>query len=114
REDEQLAERSKVSGTLAYMSPEQISGDTHLMDGRADIYSLGAVLYELLTGRALFRAGDIDEYRELILRREPRPPRAIDDTIPQELERICLKCLAKQVRDPYRTPQDLANHPNAS
>src|SRR5262249_6167974 len=60
REDEQLAERSKVSGTLAYMSPEQISGDTHLMDGRADIYSLGAVLYDLLTGRALFRAGDID------------------------------------------------------
>src|SRR5262249_36343501 len=55
-EDEQAAERSKVSGTLAYMPPEQIRGDTHLMDGRADIYSAGAVLYELITGRTLFRA----------------------------------------------------------
>jgi eukaryotic-like serine/threonine-protein kinase len=109
REDEQLAERTKVSGTLAYMPPEQICGDTHLMDGRADIYSLGAVLYELLTGRPLFRARNVEEYRELILRREPRPPRSIDDTIPEELERICLKCLAKHVRDRYKTAQDLAD-----
>ena len=112
-EEEQLAERSKVSGTLAYMSPEQISGDTHLMDGRADIYALGAVLYELLTGRPLFRAGNLEEYRELILRREPRPPRSIDDTIPEGLERVCLKCLAKEVRQRYATAQDLANDLNA-
>src|SRR5262249_46521604 len=95
REEEQPAQRCKVAGTMAYMSPEQICGDTHLMDGRADIYSLGVVLYELLTGRPLFRADDLAGYRELILRREPRPPRSIDDTIPEELERICLKCLAK-------------------
>ncbi len=109
REDEQPAERSKVSGTLAYMSPEQVRGDTHLMDGRADIYALGAVLYELLTGRTPFRAEDVEGYREQILRREPRPPRSIDDTIPEELERLCLKCLAKEVRDRYPTAQDLAN-----
>ena len=109
REEDQFAERSKVSGTLAYMPPEQISGDTHLLDGRADIYALGAVLYELLTGRQLFRAADLDEYRELILRREPRPPRTIDAAVPVELERICLKCLAKQVKDRYRTAQDLAS-----
>jgi hypothetical protein len=113
REDEQAAERWRVSGTLAYMSPEQISGDTHLMDGRADIYALGAVFYELLTGRPLVRAGSIEEYRELVMRREPRPPRAIDDAIPAELERICLKCLAKEPRDRYRTAQDLANDLNA-
>jgi hypothetical protein len=107
REDEQRGERCKVSGTLAYMSPEQIRGDTHLMDGRTDIYALGAVLYELLAGRPLFRAAGVEEYRELILRREPRPLRSIDDTIPAELERICFKCLAKGVRDRYTTAQDL-------
>lgn len=109
REDEQLAERSKVSGTVAYMPPEQIRGDAHLLDGRADIYALGAVLYELLTGRPLYRADGLDEYRELILRREPRPPRSIDDSIPADLERICLKCLAKEVRDRYPTAKDLAD-----
>ncbi len=108
REEDQFAERSRVSGTLAYMPPEQISGDTHLLDGRADIYALGAVLYELLTGRLVFRAADYDEYRELILRREPRPPRAIKPAVPAELERICLKCLAKEVRDRYRTAADVA------
>lgn len=108
REEEQSAERSKVSGTLAYMSPEQISGDTHLLDGRADIYALGAVFYELLTGRPLFRAADYEEYRELIVRREPRPPRTVDPDVPEELERICLKCLAKAVKDRYRTAKDLA------
>jgi eukaryotic-like serine/threonine-protein kinase len=108
REEDQFAERSKVFGTLAYMPPEQISGDTHLLDGRADIYALGAVLYELLTGRPLFRAADIDEYRELILRREPRPLRSIDATVPAELERVCLKCLAKEVKDRYHTAQDVA------
>lgn len=107
-EDELPAERWKVSGTLAYMPPEQVRGDTHLLDGRADIYSLGAVLYELLTGRPAVRAADPDEYRELILRREPRPPRAIDPAVPAELERICLTCLAKEVRDRYRTAADLA------
>ena len=108
REDELFAERSRVAGTLAYMPPEQIRGDTHLLDGRADIYALGAVLYELLTGRALFRATHIEEYRELILRREPRPPRTVEPAVPEELERVCLKCLAKEVRDRYRTAQDLA------
>jgi serine/threonine protein kinase len=109
REENQFAERSKVSGTLAYMPPEQIRGDNHLLDGRADIYALGAVLYELLTGRPVFRATEYGEYRELILRREPRPLRAVDPTVPEELERICLKCLAKDVKDRYRTARDLAN-----
>jgi serine/threonine protein kinase len=106
-EDELPGERYKISGTLAYMPPEQIRGDTHLMDGRADVYSLGAVLYELLTGRLPFRAEAYDEYLELILRREPRPPRSIA-AVPEDLERICLKCLAKEVKDRYRTAQDLA------
>jgi hypothetical protein len=107
REDEQFRERSKVAGTMAYMPPEQIRGDTHLLDGRADVYALGAVLYEVLTGRLPFRAETYEEYLELILRREPRPPRSIA-AVPEELERICLKCLAKDVKDRYRTAQDLA------
>jgi hypothetical protein len=108
REDEQFAERSRVSGTLAYMPPEQIRGDNHLLDGRADVYALGAVLYELLTARPPFRADTYDEYLELVQHREPWPPRSIDPAVPVELERICLKCLAKAVKDRYRTAHDLA------
>ena len=108
-EAELLKERDRISGTFAYMSPEQIRGDTHMLDGRADIYSLGAVLYELLTGRRMFRADDFDGYQEMIQDREPRPLRSVDDAIPAELERICLRCVEKEVRDRYTTARDLAD-----
>jgi hypothetical protein len=107
-EEEQQSARGSTAGTTAYMSPEQVRGDSHLLDGRTDIYSLGVVLYELLTGRRPFQGRDRGEYREQILHREPRPPRSIDDTIPRELEDICLKCLAKAVADRYTTAADLA------
>jgi hypothetical protein len=108
-EDEQPATRGTVAGTVAYMSPEQIRGESHLLDGRTDTYSLGVVLYELLTGRRPFQGKDRDDYREQIIFREPRPLRAIDDSIPREVEAICLRCLAKAIADRYRTAADLAN-----
>jgi WD40 repeat protein len=108
--EEELQEAGRVvMGTLPYMAPEQMRGETHQIDGRTDIYSLGVVLYELLTGRRPFRADSLAGWQEQILSREPRPLRSIDDAIPRELERICLTCLAKHVTQRYPTARDLAD-----
>ncbi|MCI0455529.1 MAG: serine/threonine protein kinase [Gemmataceae bacterium] len=107
-EEEQLKEPASILGTVAYMSPEQAAGGNNRVDARTDIYSLGVVLYELLTRRLPFVATNTQEYLEQIRHREPRPPRTIDDSLPPELERICLKCLAKSVADRYTTGADLA------
>ena len=93
----------ECSGTLSHMAPEQVRGEAHLLDGRVDIWALGAVLYEMLTDRRPFTADSFDALSEEILHREPKPPRQIDDKIPAELERVCLKCLSKSVTERYAT-----------
>ena len=70
---------------------------------------MGIVLYELLTGRRPFDGGDRRKTIERIKTLEPRPPRQIDDSIPKELERMCLKALAKPLTDRYPTALDLSN-----
>ena len=92
-------------GTVAYMSPEQLRGEGHLVDGRSDIFSLGVVLYKLITGKMPFPANRLELQTTQV---EPRPPRQIDDSIPKELERICLKALSYRVIDRYNTASDLA------
>ena len=94
--DEDFGKGARRAGTPDYMSPEQARGEGHLVNGRSDIFSLGVVLYELLTGRRPFRGDSHEEVMERIVTSEPRPPRQIDGTIPKELERICLKALSKR------------------
>jgi len=107
-EDEQRDRAGEVSGSASYMAPDQVRGEMHRHDGRVDVWALGVILYQLLAGRLPFGGKKPAEIFDEVLHRDPKPPRQIDDMIPVDLERICLKCLAKPVVDRFSTAADLA------
>lgn len=95
----------EVVGTVAYISPEQIAGDA--IDARADLYSLGAVLYLMLTGRRPFAANTLQGYLDKHLHEAPKPPHEIDPAVPPNLDAICVRLLAKAPGDRYASATHL-------
>ena len=95
-------------GTPAYMSPEQAAGDLDRLGPQSDVYSLGATLYTVLTGKPPF-AGEVDEVIGCVQRGEFRPPRQVDSSIDPALEAVCLKAMALRPSDRYATPRALAD-----
>jgi tetratricopeptide (TPR) repeat protein len=98
-----------VVGTLRFMSPEQALGQRALVDHRADVYSLGATLYELLTLEPALNGRDRQELLRQIALEEPRPPSRLNRAVPAELETVVLKAMAKNPAERYATAQDLAD-----
>jgi eukaryotic-like serine/threonine-protein kinase len=113
--EEDLLRDVTAAGTLPYMAPEQLVEGLGPVDHRADLYALGVVLYELLTGRRPFPAVGPTELLGQILGEDPAPPGSIEADLPEDLERVCLRCLMQCPGDRYQGADDLAadlrNHP---
>jgi serine/threonine protein kinase len=107
--DAGLTMTGDLLGTLRYMSPEQALAKHGLVDHRTDVYSLGATLYELLTGRPAVEGQDRQEILRRIADEEPRPPRALDRQVPADLETVVLKALTKEPAERYATARELAD-----
>ena len=104
-----LTMQGRALGTPAYMPPEQAEGRLDLVDERSDVYGLGAILYEVLTGLMPFDGSDTDEVLKKVINDQPARPRAVNSQAPPALEAICLKALAKHQSERYAGAKELAH-----
>lgn len=106
--DSQLTGSGQILGTPSYMPPEQASGNTKKVGPEADVYSLGAILYCLLTGRPPFQAATVMDTLMQVIEQEPPPVRQLNSSVPADLDAICAKCLMKDPAQRYATADELA------
>lgn len=95
------------AGTYPYMAPEQINGATHRLNARCDIWAFGVILYEMLTGRRPFRGNSREQLCDEIIERTPAAPRELVESIPRELNRLCMQCLSKRDAERPHAAADL-------
>jgi ABC-type phosphate/phosphonate transport system substrate-binding protein len=107
-EEEELTLTGQMLGSPNYSPPEQLSGKAGESTPRSDVYSLGAILYHLITGRPPFASSRVTDTIHQVLTVEPVAPRQLDANVPRDLETICLKCLRKQPENRYGTALEVA------